>query len=32
MLYYWNYDQTPPLRQSQNQLPLLPSVGVKWNF
>jgi len=32
MLYYWNYDQTPPLRISQNQLPLLPSLGVKWNF
>jgi hypothetical protein len=32
MLYYWDYDQTPPLRQNQNQLPLLPSIGVKWNF
>jgi hypothetical protein len=32
LLYYWNYDQTPPLRESQNQLPLLPSLGVKWDF
>jgi hypothetical protein len=32
MLYYWDYGQTPPLRKQQNQLPLLPSLGVKWSF
>jgi hypothetical protein len=32
LLYQWDYDQPVPLRTSVNQFPILPSVGIKWNF
>lgn len=32
LLYYWDYSKTPPQRLTQSQLPIIPSVGVKWSF
>jgi hypothetical protein len=32
LLYYWDYSKTPPQRLAQSQLPIIPSLGVKWSF
>jgi hypothetical protein len=32
MFYFWDYDQKPPRRLSQTQLPILPSLGARWTF
>jgi hypothetical protein len=32
LLYQWDYDQPVPLRTDFNQIPRLPSIGLKWNF
>lgn len=32
LLYYWDESQNPPEKKQVNQLPLLPSLGLKWSF
>ena len=32
LLYYWDYSKDPPQRLAQSQLPIIPSLGVKWSF